>query len=141
MDTLKQEIIEIVNRETKAWDTKDVELLLSIFHPDMVWVWPNDNNSQNPIDWKLPLGKFNFERWEEVYKKMFSENEIVKNERKIVDIKISKEGDGAFAVVDVDTIWRNKSGIQIHWFGRAGKTYSKVNGNWKLIAHNGLLKY
>ena len=32
----KKEIEEIVNRETVAWDTKDVELLLSLFHPDMV---------------------------------------------------------------------------------------------------------
>lgn len=141
MDNLKQEITEIVNRETKAWDTKDIELLLSIFHPDMVWVWPNDNNSQNPIDWKLPLGKFNFERWKEVYKKMFSKNEILKNERKIVDIKISKEGDGAFVVVDVDTVWKNKDRVETHWLGRAGKTYSKVNGDWKLIAHHGLLRY
>ena len=29
-------IHEIVDRETRAWDTQDVELLLSVFHPDMV---------------------------------------------------------------------------------------------------------
>ena len=29
-------IREVVERETRAWDTQDVELLLSIFHPDMV---------------------------------------------------------------------------------------------------------
>lgn len=33
----KDEILEIVNRETRAWDTKDVNLLISVFHPDMVW--------------------------------------------------------------------------------------------------------
>jgi hypothetical protein len=32
----KKEIEEIVNRETVAWDTKDVKLLLSLFHSDMV---------------------------------------------------------------------------------------------------------
>ncbi len=35
----ESEIIEIVNRETKAWDTKDVNMLLSVFHKDMVWPW------------------------------------------------------------------------------------------------------
>jgi hypothetical protein len=33
----REEIEEIVNRETRAWDTQDVDLMLSIFHPDMVW--------------------------------------------------------------------------------------------------------
>ncbi len=37
MDVIRKEIEEIVNRETKAWDTQDVETLLTIFHPDMVW--------------------------------------------------------------------------------------------------------
>jgi len=31
------EIIEIVNRETKVWDAQNVDQLISIFHPDMVW--------------------------------------------------------------------------------------------------------
>ena len=34
------EVTEIVDRETRAWDTKDVRLLLTVFHPDMVWPWP-----------------------------------------------------------------------------------------------------
>lgn len=34
---MENEIQEIIDRETKAWDEKSVELLLSIFHPDMVW--------------------------------------------------------------------------------------------------------
>jgi hypothetical protein len=33
LKTAKKEIEEIVNRETRAWDTGDVELLLTIFHP------------------------------------------------------------------------------------------------------------
>ncbi len=31
------EIREIVDRETRAWDTQKVDLLLTIFRPDMVW--------------------------------------------------------------------------------------------------------
>ena len=38
--TPRQDIEEIVNRETGAWDTRDVALLLSVFHPDLVWPWP-----------------------------------------------------------------------------------------------------
>ena len=32
-----KQVEEIVNRETKAWNTQDTNLLLSIFHPDFVW--------------------------------------------------------------------------------------------------------
>ncbi len=54
---------------------------------------------------------------------------------------ISKEGDGAFAVVDVDTLWRNIEGNDFHWIGRACKVYTKVDGEWKMIMHTGLLDY
>ena len=135
------EIKEIVNRETKAWDNKDVELLLSIFHPDMVWVWPKDNKSYNPIDWKLPLGKFDYKRWMKVYTDMFKKYQLLRNNRKIIDIKMSEDGNGAFAVVDVDTLWEDKNGNQSHWLGRAGKTYVKVGSDWKMISHFGLLVY
>ena len=50
MDTIKDQINEIVDRETNAWDTQDVELLMTIFHPDMVWPWPKDAQSHNPVD-------------------------------------------------------------------------------------------
>jgi len=140
-EIVTKEIREIIERETRAWDTKDIDLLLSIFHPDMVWVWPRSHNSHNPVDWELPLGKFDYNRWKSVYSEMFNKNKLVRNERKIVDIKISKEGDGAFAVVDVNTLWEDQSGKRMHWLGRAGKTYVKVNDEWKLIAHSGLLLY
>jgi ketosteroid isomerase-like protein len=45
-------------------------------------------------------------------------------------------------VVDVDTLWRNKqTGQDFHWKGRACKGYTKVDGEWKLIMHTGLLNY
>ena len=40
MGGVRSEIKEIVDRETRAWDTRDVDLLLTVFHPDMVWPWP-----------------------------------------------------------------------------------------------------
>ena len=108
------EIDEIINRETKAWDTKDVELLLSIFHPDIVWFWPKKNDSHNPLDWESPLGKFNYERWKGIYLEMFSKYKLLKNDRKTVDIKMTKDGNGAFAVVDIDTTWEGEGGKKIH---------------------------
>ena len=36
MRGVKSEIEEIVDRETRARDTGDVDLLLTVFHPDMV---------------------------------------------------------------------------------------------------------
>lgn len=48
---LREQIEEIVNRETGAWDSQDVDLLLSVFHPDMVWPWPPTANSHDPEDW------------------------------------------------------------------------------------------
>jgi len=64
----------------------------------------------------------------------------VYNKRKIAKITISKECDGALAVVDVDTLWRDQDGNDFHWLGRAGKVYTMVPGDWKLIAHTGLLE-
>jgi ketosteroid isomerase-like protein len=54
---------------------------------------------------------------------------------------LSEERDGAFAVVDIDTLWRDQAGRDFHWLGRAGKGYTKVDGEWKLIMHTGLLQY
>ena len=59
--------------------------------------------------------------------------------RKIV---VTPEGDGAFAVVDVDTLWRDRrDGRDFRWRGRACKVYSKVGREWKMTMHTGLLDY
>ena len=56
----------MVDRETAAWDRQDADGLVGLFHPDMVWPWP-----QRP---------------------------------RTVRLVVSEEGDGGFAVVDVDTL-------------------------------------
>lgn len=43
------EIENIVNRETLAWNTQDVELLISVIPPDMVWPWPPHTQAHNPM--------------------------------------------------------------------------------------------
>ena len=48
MERREAEIQEIIDRETRAWDTQDVDLLLSVFHPDMVWPWPTDPSENSP---------------------------------------------------------------------------------------------
>ena len=142
MNNIEIEIKEIVDRETRAWNTQDVELLLTIFHPDMVWPWPEDEQSHDPAGWIMELGKFDYERWKKGWQELFETHDLIYNNRKLIKIKISKEGDGAFAVVDVDTLWRNKTtGKDFLWKGRACKVYTKMDDEWKLIMHTGLLEY
>ena len=93
------EITEIVNRETEAWDTQDVNLLFSIFHPDMVWPWSRTFQSHDPMDWIMVLGRFNKERWSKGWQNLFDTHKLIHNIREIKKIVISDEKDGAFAVI------------------------------------------
>ncbi len=141
MISVKQEIEEIVNRETLAWNTKDVELLLSVFHPDIVWPWPMNAQAHDPINWVLEMGRYDYKLWKRNWQRLFDTHTLVHNNRKIQKIVVSKEGDGAFAVVDVDTLWVDSKGNRNHWKGRACKVYTKMGNQWKLIMHTGLLDY
>jgi hypothetical protein len=137
----ESEIKEIVNRETKAWDTQDVNLLITLFHPDMVWPWPKTPLSHDPIDWELVLGKFDRDRWIKGWQELFDNYRLIHNKREIKKIVISAEKDGAFAVVDIDTLWINKENKTNHWKGRVCKVYSKVGNEWKMTMHTGVLEY
>jgi ketosteroid isomerase-like protein len=140
--TVEEQIREMVERETRAWDEQDAEALVSIFHPDMVWPWPTDPTAHDPAHWVFPYGRYNRERWKANWQALFDTHTLVRNRRTTVKIVVSKEGDGAFAVVDVDTLWRNnQDGSESHWKGRACKGYTKMGDEWKLILHTGLLNY
>lgn len=141
MNDVKREIQEMVDRETKAWDTQDVDLLLTLFHPDMVWPWPRTAYSHDPIDWVFELGRFNYERWKKKYQELFNTYVLVHNKRETQKIEISQEGDGAFAVVDIDTLWQDAEGNKNHWKGRVCKVYTKKGIKWKIIMHTGVLDY
>jgi len=141
MTTPEDEIEEIVQRETRAWDTQDVELLLSIFHPDMVWPWPPSASAHDPAEWIFWAGRFHYERWKSKWQELFDTHKLMHNRRTIRKLLITPEGDGALAVVDVDTLWRDALGNQQHWKGRACKVYSKVGDQWKMTMHTGLLEY
>ncbi|MFQ5636865.1 MAG: YybH family protein [bacterium] len=141
MSAIKSQIQEMVDRETRAWDTQDVELLISIFHPDMVWPWPRTADSHDPLDWIFGMGRYDYERWRTQWQQLFDTHILVHNRRRILKIEVTKEKDGAFAVVDVDTLWRDRQGNDFHWKGRACKVYTKVGDEWKMIMHTGLLDY
>jgi methylmalonyl-CoA epimerase len=138
---VKDEIEEIVNRETRAWDRKDVQLLMTVLHPDMVWPFPRTAQSHDPMDWVMVLGRYDRERWRKGWQELFDTHRLVHNRREIKKIEVSEQGDGAFAVVDVDTLWRDSNGTDFHWQGRACKIYSKVGHEWKMTMQTGLLQY
>jgi ketosteroid isomerase-like protein len=140
---IEAEIVEIVNRETRAWDNKDVELLISVFHPDMVWPWPPNARAHDPMEWVMVWGRYDRLRWTQGWQKLFDTHDLVHNRRQIRRIEISEQGDGAFAVVDVDTLWRERGNPAnlMNWKGRACKVYSKTQDEWKMTMHTGLLEY
>lgn len=138
---VEDQIRAVVDRETHAWDTLDADALVDIFHPDMVWPWPPNSHAHDPADWILVQGRFNRDRWHSGWDGFFDTHELVHNKREIVMIAVSAERDGAFAVVDVDTLWRTPTGHDFHWKGRACKVYTLVAGVWKMIFQTGLLDY
>ena len=136
------EIQAMVDLETSAWDNQDAESLVSLFHPDRVWPWPPDSRSHDPASWVFPMGRCDRERWKASWVDLFEKYELVHNRRITVRIAVSAEGDGAFAVVDVDTLWRSGTdGTSFHWKGRACKGYTRVGSRWPLVYHTGLLEY
>jgi len=135
-------IQEIIDRETRAWDTKDVPLLLSVFHVDMVWAWPPHAMAHDPVAWRLSLGRFDAGRWGARYAELFRTRTLIHNRRETIRVELSAERDGALAVVDIDTLWRvDETGIQDHWLGRTCKLYALVGGDWKMTSQTGALQY
>ncbi len=141
MEEIRKQIEEIVNRETKAWDTQDINLLMTLFHPDMVWPWPRTNQSHDPMDWIFEIGRYDYDRWKRGWQELFDNYTLVHNKREIKKIELSNEGDGAFAVVDIDTLWMDSNNNKSHWKGRVCKVYTKLKDEWKLIMHTGVLEY
>lgn len=142
MLAIEDDIRAMVDRETEAWNRQDAETLVSLFHPDMVWPWPPDEHSHDPATWVFPYGRYDRSRWQASWQELFRDYELVHNLRRIVRLVVSEQGDGAFAVVDVDTLWKHReTGRLFHWQGRAGKGYTRVGEQWLLIYHTGLLDY
>lgn len=140
---IEKEIRALIDLETKGWDLKDPELFLSIIHPDMAWPWPPTTDSHDPIDWIFIMGRFDIERWRKIWQDLFDTHDLIHNRRNTAKIEISRDGDAAFAVVDIDTLWRHKiTKIDSHWKGRVCKIYTKLaTGEWKFYFQTGALNF
>jgi ketosteroid isomerase-like protein len=142
MNEAEERIRALVNAETAAWDARDANALAALFHPDTVWPWPPNAAAHDPMQWVIPFGRYNRERWTASWQQLFDAHELVHNRRQTLRIVVSEQGDGGFAVVDVDTLWRNRStGELFHWKGRACKVYTKVGNRWLFLFQTGLLEY
>lgn len=139
--SVEREIEEMVARETRAWDEQDADLLMTVFHHDMVWPWPPDADSHDPATWIMVLGRYDRERWRRSFQELFDTHRLAHNRRQLVKVVVSDEGDGAFAVVDIDTLWVDAEGREDRWRGRVCKVYSKVGDEWKMTMHTGVLNY
>lgn len=136
-------IQEMVDLETEGWDTKNIEPFLSMIHPDMAWPWPPTADAYDPVDWVFVMGRFDRERWRRNWQELFDNYNLAHNIRRTVKIEVSNEQDAAFAVVDIDTLWRHKiSNEESHWEGRVCKIYTKLpTGEWKFYFQTGALKF
>jgi len=117
-------------------------LLLSCFHPAMVWPWPPHPRAHDPMAWVMVLGRYDPDRWARGWQDLFDTHILIHNRREIKRIVVSREGDGAFAVVDIDTLWRHKgTGAEQRWQGRTCKMYTLAGTQWQMIAQTGALEY
>ena len=108
----------------------------------MVWPWPARYDAHDPAEWRLVMGRFDSQRWRREFERLFADWELVYNQRRLVKIDVSEEQDGAFAVVDIDTLWRRRDGSDdMRWKGRVCKVYALVAGEWKMTMQTGALVY
>jgi ketosteroid isomerase-like protein len=142
MVTPEEQIRALVDAETAAWNARDADALVSLFHPDMVWPWPPNAAAHDPVEWVMPMGRFDRERWKRSWQALFDTHDLVHNNRTTLRVAVSDQGDGAFAVVDVDTLWINRTtGQPFHWVGRACKVYTRIDDRWLFFFQTGLLDY
>ena len=143
------EIQEIIDRESRAFDTADSALMLSCYHPDLVWAWPPHSRAYDPMDWVIRMGRFDYDRWFKLTEQFFATHTIIHNTRITRKITMTDEQDGALAVVDVDTSFRqhkdkdspwHEDGDELHIKGRAAKIYTTVGDEWKLLYQPGTME-
>jgi hypothetical protein len=142
-ETAKAGIQGLIDQEMRGLNSKSPDLFLDMIHPDMVWPWPPASHAHDPVEWKFVLGRFDKERWRQSFQAIFDHYDLIHNHRKTIKIEVSAEEDAAFAVLDVDSLWRDKAtGQEISWKGRICKFYTKISsGEWKFIFQTGPLDY
>jgi ketosteroid isomerase-like protein len=86
---IETEIQALVDKETAAWTDRDADTLVSLFHPDAVWPWPPTSAAHDPMEWVMPLGRFNRERWKRSWEALFATHDLVHNVRTTRRIVVS----------------------------------------------------
>ena len=95
------ELQEMVDRESRAYETYDANLMLTLFHPDMVWVWPPHSRAYDPMEWVLRMGRFEKNRWRAYLQKFFDEYEVLHNSRVTRKIYVSPALPGYHASANI----------------------------------------
>ena len=112
MSDLASEVRAIVDRETRAWDTQDAELLLSVFHPDMVWPWPKSPTSHDPMEWVLEWGRYDRQKWLSGWQELYDTHELVRNVRETKKVEVSEPASAntrpTNANDSAETAWRTE---------------------------------
>jgi ketosteroid isomerase-like protein len=98
-------------------------------------------SSHAPLEWTLEWGRYDRRRWLGGWQELFDTRELVRNVRETKKVEVSEQGDGTFAVVDIDTLWRDLEGEEMRWKGSVCKVYSRVGEEWKMTMHTGVLVY
>jgi ketosteroid isomerase-like protein len=141
MEKAREEIEEIIAREIRAWETKDIGLLMTVYHPDMVWPWAPNTSAHDPMEWVMGVGRFDHDRWSAIFQRILDTQQVLSSKREIRKIAISTEGDGAFAVMDVEIHICGMDGVEKTIKGRSCKIYTRTGSEWKLIMQVGPLEY
>lgn len=87
----------LVDAETAAWNARDAETLVSLFHPDTVWPWPPDSAARDPMQWVMPLGRFDRERWRRSWQVLLETHDVVHKKRETLRIGVSHQHRGVSA--------------------------------------------
>ena len=145
-----EEIKEIVERESRAFEMADAKLMLTIYHPDMVWAWPPHAKAHDPMEWIMRVGRFDYDRWLHLTQLFMDTHKLIQNERAIKKILMSDEQVGALAVGDINTVFEQSPDEESPWSdgggrlevkGRAAKIYTTVGDEWKLLYQPGTMHY
>jgi hypothetical protein len=88
MDEIIAQIPALVDCETEGWNTKNVDSLLSIIHPDMVWPWPPHSDAHDHVEWVFEFGRFDRERWRKKWHSLFDDYDLIHNNRKRLKLKL-----------------------------------------------------
>lgn len=131
----REAICSLVDREPSAWAAKDVEALVDLYHPEMVWTTLTEDEGKVGLG-SLMLSGLDADRWRAAWKRHFATHDLVHHEQETCEVHVAEDGSGGFAIVERDALWREKrSGEVERWNGRALKIYTREGSGWRMRAH------